>query len=683
MKKYRKDLIYVGIIFLLVIGFFYQTFIFGKLPVPTDSLVGLYHPWRDYYSEQYPRGIPFKNFLITDPVRQQIPWRKLVIDEFKAGKIPLWNPFNFSGTQLSGNIQAGAFYPFNLIFFVLSFPAGWSVLIILEPLLAGIFLYIYLRSLNLAPAASLFGALAWSYSGYNVSWLTWGTITHVSLWLPLMLLSLDKIIMRTSGLFRWMALLILSGSFAFFAGHAQVALYIYLLSFIYAIWKVIPKFNLKNIFILLVSTVMVLVFTSVQWVPFLGVVLSSSRIDEAANWLKSGWFLPWEHLTQFVAPDFFGNPTTLNYWGVWNYGELTGYIGLIPLIFSLFALFHLKDRKVFFWLGVIIFSLLFMLPTPIAAIPFIYRIPVISSLQPTRLMVLLDFSLVMLASYGISYWLTERDKRRLAVFIGMSVLFILLWILVVFPKLFTSDTTIINNLITSKRNLLLPTIIIFLGSICIGIFEYFRKHQKAGQAIVVGIFILTVFDLFRFGWKFTPFNDMKYFFPVTPALKFLQSQAKPFRIMSLDKRILPPNTASYYGIESVDGYDPIFSNRYEELAASSERSRPNIKPPFGFDRILTLENIKSPILSLFNARYVLSLADIVGPNFHKVFQEGETRIYENKRSFDRAYFVENVITEYDNNKIIQLLFDYILFTKYVIIYNHRRHSWINIWHYKI
>ncbi len=54
------------LIFIMFVGIFFQSVIAEKkIPAPTDTLVGLYHPWRDLYAGNYPRGIPFKNFLIT------------------------------------------------------------------------------------------------------------------------------------------------------------------------------------------------------------------------------------------------------------------------------------------------------------------------------------------------------------------------------------------------------------------------------------------------------------------------------------------------------------------------------------------------------------------------------------------------------------------------------------------
>jgi len=62
--------------------------------------------------------------LITDPVRQQIPWKTLVIQAEKTIQLPIWESYNFAGTPLLANFQSGVFNPFNLLFFVL--PFAWA-----------------------------------------------------------------------------------------------------------------------------------------------------------------------------------------------------------------------------------------------------------------------------------------------------------------------------------------------------------------------------------------------------------------------------------------------------------------------------------------------------------------------------------------------------------------------------
>lgn len=622
MKTFKKESLWLALFIAIVGIFFYPTILKGKLPVPSDSLIGLYHPWRDFYAAEYPRGIPFKNFLITDPVRQQIPWRKIVIDQWKEGGLPRWNPFSFSGTPLSANIQSGTFYPLNVLFFVLPFPIAWTALIILQPILAGIFLYLFLRQLKLGQWASLFGAIIWSFSGFNVSWLTWGTMVHTALWLPLALWAIDK---------KNPYLLVFALVSMIFAGHIQIALYLLVLIAFYAISR------RANIRLLSWAGIATIFITSQMWLSFIKLISQAGRLTEFDTWKQTGWFLPWQHLAQFIAPDFFGNPSTLNYWGVWNYGEFIGYIGIIGLIL-VFVSFLFKNRETRFWKITLFVSLIFLLPNPISKLPYQLHVPVFSSLQPTRLMVLVCFSLAILASYGFDHLLRQNRKLLVSVLFPGVVLLTLWTITIVIPG---------DNMAVTKRNLVLPTILFALSAVSL----YLPKNIFAFTAVA-----LIVFDLLRFAWKFTPFTDQKYFFPQTAAIKFLETQKRPFRIASVDSRILPPNTSSYFGIESIEGYDPIYLRSYEEFIAATERGKPDIAPPYGFNRIITPHAIDSPLFPLLGARYVLSLTDLHKPYLTKVFQEGETKIYEDSRANPRAYIAEEVRYEGNRADILHNLF---------------------------
>jgi hypothetical protein len=165
-----------------------------------------------------------------------------------------------------------------------------------------------------------------------------------------------------------------------------------------------------------------------------------------------------------------------------------------------------------------------------------------------------------------------------------------------------------------------------------------------------------MFDLFRFGWKFTPFTPAEYFFPATKAISFLQGQPKPFRVMSLDNRILPPNAGAYYGIESIEGYDPIYDARYEEFIAALNRREPNITPPFGFNRIITSPIINSPLFPLLNVKYILSLDDLKGSGLEFVYQEGQTKIYRYTKALPRIYPVESTVFAESKQQVMDVLY---------------------------
>ena len=104
-----------------VLAFFFfaqPLFLKGYIPIPADDLIGLYYPFRDLYAVTNPNGIAYKNFLITDPIRQQYPWRDLSISIEKQLQLPIWNPYSLTGTPLLANFQSAVFYPLNVLFFI-------------------------------------------------------------------------------------------------------------------------------------------------------------------------------------------------------------------------------------------------------------------------------------------------------------------------------------------------------------------------------------------------------------------------------------------------------------------------------------------------------------------------------------------------------------------------------------
>lgn len=648
-----------GLLFIyaaLVGGFFYQTIVYRKLPVPSDTLVGLYHPWRDMYVGSNPRGVPFKNFLITDPVRQQIPWRKISIASWKTWHMPGWNPYTYMGVPLDANIQAAPFYPLNILFIVLNFPVAWTLLIVLQPFLAGVFMYVYLKRQGLADMSAGIGSIAWSFSGFSISWMTWGTIMHAALWLPLMLVSIDELIVsrkKTPEYVWWSFVLMIGMAMTVLGGHIQVAAYTLFLSIMYFAYKVGKSSLWISIACAVSAGLVALALTAVQWIPLTRFIAESGRAGSFEAWKQAGWFLPMPHLLQFFVPDFFGNPATLNYWGEWNYGEFIGYIGVLPMIFAGSVLLIGGTPRFFAVSAAIALGL--MMSNPVSRLPFLLHIPVLSVLQPTRLMVIVDFSLAVLAAVGYDRSL-RGEKVSLKMSAGIFGLGIIgLWIYVLCVRFFVHDVQMLEHIAVATRNLIVPT---FLMSVCVAwvfIYPYIKKRSvKTAAAAVVLVVIL--FDLYRFGWKYTPFTPTEFFFPRTKVITFLEHQPKPFRIMSLDDRILPPNVSSYYGIESVEGYDPITPLQYDTFLSASERGNADTGILSRFNRIYTAHNIDSVLLPYFNVKYILSLTDIKRPFLKEVLREGETRVYEYINHLPRVYFPDITARVNTANEELSLLF---------------------------
>jgi hypothetical protein len=670
----------LAFLLLIILFFFHSFFTQGKLPIPSDTIVGLYHPFRDLYAKQYPNGIPYKNFLITDPVRQQYPWRYFAVSLEKQAQLPLWNPYNFGGTPLLANFQTAAFNPFNILLFIFPFALGWSILILLQQVLAGVFLYWYLSTLKLKYPARFLGSFVYVFCGSMIAWLEWGTLDQVTVWLPLILLSIDKLFLLSlrgettkqsskskpiasafvrlrNDISMWHVVLILSLICSFFAGHLQPFFYLFLIAvcYFFARWAQFGK-SKKTFFTFLLLTVCFFILTAIQWIPTLQFIVQSARnADQLNSWQQPGWFIPWQNLVQFVAPDFFGNPTTLNYWGIWNYGEFIGYIGIFPLLTAIFALFYRRDKKTFFFGTFFFLSLIFSLPTIFAQIPYLLQLPFFATSQPTRLLFLTDFSLSILAALGLDYYLrSEKKLKILYPTIFMFVLFAGLWWFVLFG--YKSLHIDLASILVSKHNLYFPTILLILVSVVV-ISTIFIKQSRIRNFLIIVLLCISVVDLFRFADKFIPFTPKEYLFPPTSALTYLQNQPGQFRIMETDSQILPPNFSIMYHLQSLDGYDPLYLQRYGELMSAIGRNKPDIHAPFGFNRIITPTNTESRLIDLYGVKYILSLSDLKEPKLVKIFSEGQTRVYKNINAFPRAFLVSKILPVSGKNQEISSLFD--------------------------
>jgi len=643
---------FIGIIFLVfVIGVFYRPiFSLTKVPVPTDTLVNLFNPFRDFYASTFPRGVPYKNPLVGDPILQQIPARQLSIEVLKKAELPLWNPYQMAGYPLLANIQSAPFYPLNIIFFFIPFLPAWTIFIIFEQLLAGIFMFLYLRNRKLSEEASLFGALSFSFCGFIIAWLEWGTISHTALWIPLSLFAVDKILDGKKKL--WYLLLGVSVIFSFLAGHLQTFIYGLALVLIYFFYYWCQGIRNKKILGLSLLTLFIaLIITFPVWYSQLNLILLSAR-NVDLSWQKSGWFIPLAQLVQFFFPDFFGNPATGNYWGVFNYGEFIGYIGIAPLILGVLALFSKRKKEVLFWGGLVVLSLLFASQNIFAELPYKFSIPFFSSAQPTRLLIITDISLAILAAYGFETFLKSEKRKLLPKIVIILGIFIAVFYGFTY---FSSRSFLVADFAVTKHNLIIPTFLFVTTGIILVLGSIFDQRKK--YLLMISLIAISALDLLFFASKYTPFASKNYFYPTTKTISFLQKQPGQFRIMTTTRQIFSPNIATMYHLQSVDGYDPLYLMRFGQMMIASERGKSDISTPFGFNRIVVSNKISSPIVDLLGVKYILSLTERDDPGLTKVFEEGQTKIYQNNASFPRTFFVDRVVKAGSSQSAIDLMFD--------------------------
>ncbi len=112
-----------------------------------------------------------KNFYFRDILNFHYPLRRVLIDSYARGELPLWNPFLYLGQPMLANPNYMAFYPTNLMHLFLPFNYAFKLHFILHPILAGVGLYFLQRRLGLPGVPALAGSIAYEFSGTVLSFL--------------------------------------------------------------------------------------------------------------------------------------------------------------------------------------------------------------------------------------------------------------------------------------------------------------------------------------------------------------------------------------------------------------------------------------------------------------------------------------------------------------------------------
>ena len=165
----------------------------------------------------------------NDLAEQVLPWFHIQAQEWHAGRLPLWDPYLWTGQPLFGQAQPGAAYPLNWILFLLPLEnghiAGWALAwyYVAIHLMAAAFCYLFCRSLGRSRTAALAGGLVFSLSGFLAS-TAWPQMINGAVWIPLVFLFQ----LRASRGPRPAANAALSGMFlgiAFLSGHHQIPIF--------------------------------------------------------------------------------------------------------------------------------------------------------------------------------------------------------------------------------------------------------------------------------------------------------------------------------------------------------------------------------------------------------------------------------------------------------------------------
>ncbi len=643
MKKFFP-IIFIFFVWLI---FSKPFFIDNKIPYPTNYQLNNLSYWNNY--EKY-LG-PVKNDSMPDVVTQMMPWKKFTINSWKNLTIPLWNPYSFSGNPHLANYQSGVFSITNLLF-IFNFNFSWGLSILFQPLLAGIFTYLFLKSLKISEEGSLLGSLSFMFSGFIVTWMSWGTLSLAISFLPLALFAIEKYFEKDS--LRYLTILYFSIPLSFFSGHFQISIYLLGFIILYIFFKFYETKNKKNTINALFTTALGLISSTVQLLPSLELYQNAPRsiIFQKIN------PIPIKQLFTIFSPDYFGNPVTRNNFSG-HYIEWAMYTGLIPFIISLFSFFN-RSKKIYFFILTSIISLALSLDTPVLDLLVNLKIPVISTSSLSRILCIFCFSIACLSALSIDQLKKNLQKKQIKKIISWLTLGLLIflssWFLILFKFL---DFQTIE---TAKRNMLLPSIMFF--TLYFFVFCSIFK-EKLIKILFIIILLITSFEMLRFAIKWQPFESRELAYVETPIIKEIKKLDEEYRVYTP----FGEEGSVYFGIPSSEGYDPLYIKRYGEFVKSIQNG--NIYDADRLGAYLPREGKYLPkAFDFLGIKYLIQKKSDEGKSwafpfnlfpknkFKLIYEDKKFEIFENKTVYPKAYLVGDYFVENENQKIIDKITNY-------------------------
>lgn len=653
MKLLRRHFPFILFFFIIAV-LFYKTFVFGKIPFPGDLMLSEYAPFRHTEYFGYAAGaIPSKGQFF-DVARELYPWKTLVIDSIKNKSLPLWNPYNFSGTPLLANYQSQTFYPLGILYLILPQPIAWTIMVILQLALGVAFMYLFSYEIGLSKTAAVITAITFNLSSFAVSWIEFTTVWHTILWLPLLLYLIERGISQKKLTLGQQLLFIFSLFSAITAGHPQDFINTFLFLCLYSIIRIATLHNWKteekiSFFLREYGVIFIIPFflTAIQLLPTIELFTLSSRVPHDMSNILSTMLVQIWQLPMLIYQDFFGNPATKTYTIPDTYVGKTLSIGITGFILAFWSFF--AKEKSWQWKFFAITSgvmLIISINSPLTAFLYRFPIPILSTGTPTRNLFILMFALSILAGFGFES--IEKEKKQTKLFLLSAVAIVaIVWICAL--------------LLPTTQPIILPSLVkrsaaIISGFVFAAIFLLIGSRYKS--IALNGFIILIVVELGYGFIKFNPFVPLSFLYPTNSVFEFLTTNAGHYRFWGYGTARIESNLNAQYKLFSTDGTDPLNIKWYNQFIQASKdgflartftrstRSDAAIAPGYG-ERDLPDNPYRLRIMDLLGVKYILDRPE--NPKDDTTFDANRFKpittldngytVFENKLVYPRAYLV--------------------------------------------
>jgi hypothetical protein len=539
-----------------------------------------------------PDALDRRWFSSGDFTDQFFAFRTFMAEELWSGRLPLWNPFTFSGAPFLADIQSAVYYPIGLLVILFSGQGGLPLVaveieVILHYFLASLFVYLFVKHLTRSRVAGLASGIIYAYGSYLTSYPKLQmAILEGQTWVPLALLAISLAAdEERQGRGRRSAAWLMLGGVALglsaLAGHGQTLLLAaytvlaYLIFKFFALWWAQDgrgKVALAARLLLLPAVALGL--GAAQLIPSFEYMQLSTRAQMSFS-RASGGFL-FSDLLALVLP-----------------GLRVIYVGILPLILAILALVLKRRRETIFWGIMALLALLLSLGGKTFVFTFLYLFAPGFNLFKGQERALQVFSLAVaiLAGYGTA--MLEHPMARTAKHRYAAICCLLRWATIgaVVLAILAYWGTLLNPPEVGEVSDLLErsVLLVILLVLSTAVLHLRLRRRLEGWRLGLLLIPILVFDLFslNLGRDLQRFRARDRFQP-PPVVQFLQNQPAPFRIWH--ERQLPGNFGVVWRLEDTGGISPLRLERYQRFlnALPNDRARSllNVQVAFTWEHVL-------------------------------------------------------------------------------------------------
>jgi hypothetical protein len=552
-------------------------------------------------------------------------FRSFGAEFFRAtGSVPEWNPYLFGGVPFIAAQHGDIFYPTAWLRWIMPVDLAMSLGYAIHLVLAGWFMWLFLRGLRVRWGAAVVGGIAYQLSGIVASLMRPGHDgkMFVSALTPLLFYALVKAVREE----RWWGygLVALTVGLAMLTPHYQMTYYLLVAAGVWTLWLVFfdadrPPHRrwVVPLAAALAAVLLGLAIAALQVLPFLEYIPFSPRAEGGPS---GGWeyaiaySLPPVEIFTTILPQFNGIHET--YWGP-NFFKLhSEYLGAVALVLAVLGWLDPARRRLV-W-GMTAIAILFLLVSFGGHTPF-YRLwyavmPMMQKVRaPGMAFFLVAFPVAVLAGLGAERLLAGRVTGR-AVLIGTGVvaLFALLGVLGVLQNLAyaLAEPQQGQRVALNEPELRAGALrLLAVALLAMGALWAVATGRIRGWVAVAALAVVTAGDLWSMDRRYAEFIPAAdETFRDDPVISALRAAPKPYRVLDVPfpqfgGPVYPGSVLMAYEIPSVLGYHGNELRHYDELMGGK-----NV-----WQYVLTPH-----VLDLVAARYVILRQSQPLPGWHEV-----------------------------------------------------------------